>query len=62
MPGLSATMRRKALEALSRDTLASITAELRLAVEDRRAQGAQVDAVVRSRRGSSTPASGPRPR
>jgi len=49
MPELPAKTRRAALEVLSRDTLADITTSLNLAVEDRRAQAAHVDAIMRSR-------------
>jgi hypothetical protein len=49
MANLPAKTRRAALEVLSRKTLASITEALNLAVEDRRAQAAHVNAIVRSR-------------
>lgn len=49
MSELPAKTRRKALEALSRDTLAKITAGLGLDVEDRRSAASHVDAIVRSR-------------
>jgi type I restriction enzyme M protein len=49
VPDLPAKTRRKALEALPRDTLASITSRLDLAVEDRRSHAAHADAIVRSR-------------
>ena len=49
MPDLPPKTRRKALDALSRDTLATITKKLDLVVADGRAQGAHVDAIVRSR-------------
>jgi hypothetical protein len=49
MPDLPSKIRRAALEALSRGTLAAITAQYNLAVEDRRAHAAQVDAIMRSR-------------
>jgi type I restriction enzyme M protein len=49
VPDLPAKARRKALEAVSRDTLASLTAQLDLAVVDRRSHTAHVDAIVRSR-------------
>jgi type I restriction enzyme M protein len=39
-------MRRKALEALSRDALAGVTDRLGLPVEDRRAQAAHVEAIL----------------
>jgi type I restriction enzyme M protein len=41
--------RRAALETLSRDRLADLTVQFGLAVEDRRAQAAHVDALVRAR-------------
>ena len=46
---LPAKFRRLALEVLSRDRLGEITAKFDLQVEDRRAQAAHVDAIVRSR-------------
>lgn len=49
MPGLTATVRRAALEALSRDTLANLTAKFNVAVPDRRAAAAHVHALVQSR-------------
>lgn len=49
MPDLSAKVRRAALEALGRDTLADLTAKFNVAVPDRRATAAHVDALVRSR-------------
>lgn len=52
MPGdarLSAKTRRKALEVLSRNALAAITAMLNLAVRDRRAQAGYVDAIMQAR-------------
>jgi adenine-specific DNA-methyltransferase len=49
MPNLPAKTHRTALEALSRDALASLTTRLNLAVEDRRAQASHVDAIMRSR-------------
>jgi len=45
---LPAKTRRAALEVLSRDRLADITAKLELPVEDRRAKEAHVDAIVRA--------------
>lgn len=42
-------LRRTALEALSRDRLASITEKFNLDVADRRQQAAHIDAIVRSR-------------
>jgi adenine-specific DNA-methyltransferase len=42
-------LRRAALEVLTRDRLASITEKYNLTVEDRRAQAAHIDAIVRSR-------------
>lgn len=50
MSELPKKTRRKALEALSRDTLAAITAKLDLAVEDRRAQAPHVEAILKSRK------------
>jgi type I restriction enzyme M protein len=49
MPDIPAKTRRAALEVLSRDVLATITANLNLTVEDRRAQTAHVEAIMRSR-------------
>jgi adenine-specific DNA-methyltransferase len=51
MPGgtLPLKLRRAALEVLSRDRLASITDKHNLAVKDRRAQAAHIDAIVRAR-------------
>ena len=49
MANLPAKTRRAALEVLSRATLASITERLNLAVDDRRAQVAHVNAIIRSR-------------
>ncbi len=46
---LPAKTRRAALEVLSRDRLAAISAKFDLTVEDRRAQAAHVDAIVRAR-------------
>src|SRR6266536_858237 len=42
-------LHRAALEALSRDRLGAITDKFNLAVEDRRAHAAHVDAIVRAR-------------
>lgn len=47
MPELPFKMRRKALQALSRDTLATITSSLNLAVGDRLAHAAQALKRVR---------------
>ena len=49
MPDLPAKARRAALEALDRDTLASLTRTFDLAVQDRRGASAHVDALMRSR-------------
>ncbi len=49
MPDLPAKVRRAALEALGRDSLANITAKFNVAVQDRRAAAAHVDALMRSR-------------
>ncbi len=49
MPDLPAKVRRAALEALGRDTLANLTAKFNIAVPDRRATAAHVEALVRSR-------------
>ena len=46
---LPAKTRRAALEVLSRDRLAAMSAKFDLTVEDRRAQAAHVDAIVRAR-------------
>ena len=46
---LPAKIRRLALETLSRDRLGEITSKFDLQVEDRRAQAAHVDAIVRAR-------------
>lgn len=48
MADLSAKLRRKALEVLSRDALAAVVANLDVTVEDRRAQAAHVDAIVKA--------------
>lgn len=49
-PRLSAKQRRLALEQLSRDRLAELTASFELDVEDRRVATAHIDALVRSRK------------
>ena len=49
MPDLPAKVRRAALEALGRDSLANLTTKFDLAVQDRRAAAAHVDALMRSR-------------
>ena len=49
MPDLPAKARRAALEALGRDTLAKLTEKFDLAVQDRRAAAAHVEALMRSR-------------
>jgi type I restriction enzyme M protein len=49
MSDLPKKLRRKALEALSRDTLAAITGKLDLTVEDRRAQAAHVEAILKAK-------------
>ena len=49
MSELPAKVRRAALEALGRDSLANLTAKLNLAVQDRRAAAAHVDALMRTR-------------
>ena len=49
MPDLPAKVRRAALEALGRDTLAKLTEKLELAVQDRRAAAAHVEALMRAR-------------
>lgn len=49
MSHLPPKVRRAALEALGRDTLASLTTKFDLAVQDRRAAAAHVDALMRSR-------------
>ena len=49
MPDLPAKVRRAALEALGRDSLANLTTKFNLAVQDRRAAAAHVDALMRSR-------------
>ena len=46
---LPAKMRRAALEALSRDRLGEITTRFDLAVQDRRAVAAHIEAIVRAR-------------
>jgi adenine-specific DNA-methyltransferase len=46
---LSAKARRAALEVLSRDRLAEITSEFDLDVEDKRAQAAHIDAIIKAR-------------
>jgi type I restriction enzyme M protein len=49
MPDTSTKFRRRVLETLSRDTMAAITTKLDLAVADRRAQGAHVDAILKAK-------------
>ncbi len=49
MPDLSPKLRRKALEALSRDALAVVSTKLDLVVEDRRAQVAHVEAILEAK-------------
>ncbi len=49
MPALPASARRAALEVLSRDRLAEITAQYDLDVDDRRAVASHIDAVIRAR-------------
>jgi type I restriction enzyme M protein len=49
MPDLPSKTRRAALEALSRDRLATITENFNLPVQDRRSVATHVDAIVRSR-------------
>ncbi len=46
---LPSKTRRAALDVLSRDRLAAITTKFDLTVEDRRAQAAHVDAIVKAR-------------
>jgi type I restriction enzyme M protein len=46
----SAKLRRQALEALSRDSLSTITSKLDLPVADRRAHSAYVDAIAKARK------------
>ena len=46
---LSAKHRRTALETLSRDRLAEITSKFDLTVEDKRAQAAHIDAIIKAR-------------
>jgi len=45
----SPKLRRKALEALSRDAVAAVTGKLDLVVEDRRAQAAHVEAILKAK-------------
>ena len=49
MTTIPANVRRAALEVLSRDSLAKITAQHELNVEDRRAVASHIDAIVRAR-------------
>ena len=49
MTTIPANVRRSALEVLSRDSLAKITAQHELNVEDRRAVASHIDAIVRAR-------------
>jgi len=49
MTDLSPRLRRKALEGLSRDALAAITGKLDLPVEDRRAQTAHFEAILKAK-------------
>ena len=45
----SPKLRRRALETLSRDSLATVTAKLGLEVEDRRSQASHVEAILKAK-------------